>query len=148
MTGSNPGTPSFDVTLCSLSPQYIFPAVAPHYGAASSSRRVGGPSTRWPCTCNKTIYMLANTHSSAQSATVIWIMVLDLFSQIFTPLACSHISRRLAAAAITHSHTLTPRQSLERLDGAARLIIRPVSSSTAGFDGASDCFQLTAGQRM
>lgn len=66
----------------------------------------GGASTRCPCTCNKTIYMLANTLSSAQSAAVIWIMVLDLFSQIFTPLACSHISRHLAAAA-HHSQSRT-----------------------------------------
>lgn len=144
MTGSNPGTPSLDVTLCSLSPRYIFPAAPPHYGAASSSRRVGGPSARWSHTCNKTIYMLANTHISAQSAAVIWIMVLDLFSQLFTPPASSHISRRLATALATHhSHTSRPASQFKHCQVAARLIIwiyvrDPTRKYIYGSDGVSD----------
>lgn len=90
--------------------------------------------------------MLANTHISAQSAAVIWIMVLDLFSRLFTPLACSHISRRLAAVSATHhshSQTSRPASQFKHCDGAARLIIWLYVRDQArkyiyGFDGVSD----------
>lgn len=85
--------------------------------------------------------MLANTHISAQSAAVIWIMVLDLFSRLFTPLACSHISRRLAAVSATHhshSQTSRPASQFKHCDGAARYVIGPVSTST----GSTACRTL------
>lgn len=80
---------------CGLSLRYIFYQLSPIM--AISLHHVTRPYGCWACTCNKTIYMLANTHIPVESGSLISIMVWIYLANSLH-LACRHISHSLAMA--------------------------------------------------